>query len=56
MVRVCRAKARLPHGRGGKLMKKQKSLFRIDTHLRSEWRWAYTSMQAAWLVYQEYRS
>ena len=34
---------------------RQKHLFRIDTHLRSEWKWAYTSAQAAWLVYQEYR-
>ena len=33
----------------------KKAFFRIDTHLRSEYRWAFSSVQAALLVYREYR-
>lgn len=35
---------------------KRKSLFRIETHLRDEYRWAYTARQAADLVYREYKT
>lgn len=34
---------------------KQKSLYRITTHLRIEYRWAYSSRQAAYIVYATYR-
>lgn len=32
-----------------------KTFYRITTHLRVEWRWAYSARQAAYLVYLEYR-
>ena len=35
--------------------KAKKSFYRIETHLRSEYRWAYTSRQAALHVWREYR-